>query len=525
MEPDLFAVTSAEMRAAEAWTETHGTSTAVLMDRAGRAVADAVAELLAERPGPVLVIAGPGNNGGDGLIAAARLADDGYEVTVVHLLRRAEPDAPLEAARASRVRLTAWSDPEGPAVLRKAATRAAVVVDALLGTGVSRPFEGAVAEVARMIADRSPRAQLVAVDLPSGVNADNGAADPLALRADVTIAFAAPKLGCFLPPASRLTGALRVADIGIPPRAFGGVMRETLSPALAASLVPVRPPDGHKGTFGKVLAVAGSERYVGAPLLLISAVLRSGAGLVVLATGRSTYERLASRVLEGTYLPLPEEGGGLGPAAVEAILGACEAEGVDALAIGPGLGRSPVTDRAVAALLRRLTLPSVIDADALNALAEQSDWAAILPDHSVLTPHPGEAARLLRSSVREVEDDRLGALRALTGKRAVVVLKGAHTLIGAADGRIRIQPVANPALGSGGSGDVLTGVIAGLLAQGLEPFDAASLGVALHARAGERWSAENGDGGLVASDLLAEIPRARATLRVEGGLLPTSDVP
>lgn len=506
----MYVVTADEMRAAEAWVAARGTSTAILMDRAGRAVADAV---LAGRRGPVVVLVGPGNNGGDGLVAAAYLARAGLPVTVAHVPRRIETDDPLEAARAAPLRLVALDHPGGADEVRRAVGEAAVVVDALLGTGVTRPMAGLVAEAARAIAGRAPRSTLVAVDLPSGLNSDTGAVDPLTPRADLTVTFAAPKVGLFLPPGMRMVGRLEIADIGIPPDAFAGVQRRLLTADLVRPLLPARPTDGHKGTFGKLLVIAGSARYLGAPLLTVSAALRAGAGLVTLATGRSTYERVSGRILEGIYLPLADDGDGtLGERAADDALTAIERDGYDALAIGPGLGRAPATDRFVRRVVASATLPTVVDADALTALANWDDWQTLLGGGRVITPHPGEAARLLRSSVAAIEADRLASAISLGRGGAVVVLKGAHTLVAESNGGTWIQPVANPALGSGGTGDVLTGIIGGLLAQGCAPFAAAALGVFLHAEAAARWSAKNGDAGLLASDLLLELPPTRYAL-------------
>ncbi|GIW08292.1 MAG: bifunctional ADP-dependent (S)-NAD(P)H-hydrate dehydratase/NAD(P)H-hydrate epimerase [Dehalococcoidia bacterium] len=433
--------------------------------------------------------------------------------TAVHVPRRLDPDEPLRAAREAPLRLIGLEHPGGHDELRRAIAEAAVVVDALLGTGVSRPISGLVADAARAIAGRRPDSILVAVDLPSGLNSDTGAVDPLTPHADVTVCFAAPKVGVYLPPGLRHVGRLQIADIGIPDEAFAGVRRRILTADELRALLPPRPVDGHKGTFGKLLVVAGSARYLGAPLLVVSGALRIGAGLVALATGRRTYQRIAGRILEGIYLPLVDDGeGGLGEAAADEVLTALHVDGYDALAIGPGLGRSPATDRFVAAVLQGATVPTVVDADALTALAQRDDWRDLLNERCVLTPHPGEAARLLRSSVAAVESNRLATAVSLGAGGAIVVLKGANTLIAASNGDLRIQPVANPALGTGGTGDVLTGAIGGLLAQGCPPFSAAALGVWLHARAAARWSEGNGDAGLLASDLLAELPRARQEL-------------
>jgi NAD(P)H-hydrate epimerase len=378
--------------------------------------------------------------------------------------------------------------------------------------------------------------RVLAVDVPSGLDCDSGAVDPATLPADSTVTFAFPKRGQFLFPAAAYLGELWVADIGIPPELASEIPIEVSTPSLVRSILPARPLNAHKGTFGKVMVVAGSPNYTGAAYLAASAAARAGAGLVTLGIADSLHPILASKLAETTFLLLPHDTGVLAPSAVRPLL---EKLGdYDALLLGPGLGRDEKTQDFVAQLIgpeaggkkghlgfvepatpgtragRRLP-PLVIDADGLNALSELPNWAHALPPLTVLTPHPGEMARLLDATVAEVEADRVQvARRAATEWNAVIVLKGAYTVIAGppseheaeADAAVYVNPFANPALASAGSGDVLAGTIASLLAQGLAPLEAAVAGAYVHGLAGELARQEIGAAGALAGDLLPRLP-------------------
>ncbi|HXG41598.1 MAG TPA: NAD(P)H-hydrate dehydratase [Dehalococcoidia bacterium] len=513
-------VTVAEMREAEARA---GVPVAQLMENAGLAVAQEVWLLLGEvADRRILVLVGPGNNGGDGLVAARHLHDWGAQVEVYLLRPRPDDDPVLAHVRQRDIPVCLAQDDarEGFRHLEEALGRAEVVIDAVLGTGRARPLEGEMAEVLDRLAAvrrRPYRPRLIALDLPSGVDADSGAADPHAVAADVTVTLQWSKVGLHQLPASTLVGRLEVVDIGIPRELEASFANELMDRRWARELLPPRPPGAHKGTFGRALVVAGSHRYVGAARLSALGALRVGAGLAVLACPRSVQPLVAAGMNEPTFLPLPDHDGQLSAEAVAPILQAVD-QGADALLVGPGLGLGGYVQGMVGELLPALKARSlravVVDADALNNLAALPDWPSRLPPNCVLTPHPGEMSRLCGLAAEEVQADRVRVAREHAQRwDAVVVLKGAHTVVASPDGRVRISPFVNPGLASGGTGDVLAGAIVGLAAQGLSPFDAASLGVYLHGLAGEGVRRELGEAGMLAGDLLPELPRAIKSLR------------
>jgi NAD(P)H-hydrate epimerase len=334
------------------------------------------------------------------------------------------------------------------------------------------------------------------------------------VRADLTVTFALPKLGHALYPGAGLCGDLEVVDIGIPAPllAKAGDRHQLVDAAAATSLLPARPPTGHKGTFGHLLVVAGSTGKAGAAAMTAEGGLRSGAGLVTVACPASVQAALAIKLTEAMTEPLAEVDGAVSLQALAALQRL--AEGKSALALGPGLGQHEETFALVRRLVRETPLPLVLDADGLNAIAEHP---AVLrerpPGSAVLTPHPGEMARLTGRTVTEVEADRVGVAREFARRlRVVLVLKGARTVTALPDGRVRLNGSGNPGLASGGMGDVLTGLIGGLLAQGLSPADAAVLGVYLHGRAADRLQQTLGSAGMIATDLLRELPATRKEL-------------
>jgi NAD(P)H-hydrate epimerase len=394
-----------------------------------------------------------------------------------------------------------------------------VVLDGILGLGGRLPLEGPIAEVLDRCREMAPPQQRrIAVDVPSGVLPDTGAADERAFRAHLTLCTGPAKVGLFIHPGAACAGRVQALEIGLPAGGVPALWR--LDEATVAGLLPVRPDDSNKGTYGKVLVVAGSARYVGAAALAAGAAVRAGAGLVTLAVPATVQRAVAGASPEATYLPLPDDPHGPGllhPGHADAVLEA--AFGYDALAIGPGVGDHPQTQRLVLQLAARLagsadSPPVVFDADALNALAASGEWPRPQEARWVLTPHPGEMGRLRRRSVAEVQGDRLETARSSARDWGqVVVLKGAPSIIAAPDGRACLNAFANAALATAGTGDVLTGTIAGLIAQGMEPFSAAGAGSYLHGLAGELWRARHGAGGLPASHLLALLPDALRRLR------------
>ncbi len=503
----MHVVTSAEMRELDRITiEELGVPGVVLMEHAGRAVADQVARRAPARA-RVVAVCGAGNNGGDGFVAARWLRQQGFDARVVLVAGR--PRAGGDAA----LHLAAYEKQGGPVAdsggLEDELAGAAVVIDAIFGTGLTRVIEGQLAALIHRL-NAAPALHL-AVDVPSGLDADTGRTLGVCFDADVTVTFAWPKVGLVSAPGFEQVGELVVVDIGIP-RALPerlGVKLSLLDLATASALVPRRPRGGHKGTFGHLLVVAGSPGKTGAALLCASAGLRAGAGLCTLATPPAVRPTIEGRAWEVMLAELDGERPREDALATLLTLAA----GKRAIAWGPGMPTSPSAGELLRAALRVLEQPLVLDADALNHLARDPSILAQARAQVVLTPHPGEAARLLGSDVATVQADRVASARRLAElTRAVVVLKGARSVIAAADGRAVINPTGNPGMGTGGTGDVLTGVVGALLAQGLAPFDAAVLATYVHGLAGDLARDARGEIGLVAGDLLSFLPPAFACL-------------
>ena len=498
-------VTNSEMRRLEQMAGELGLPAPALMENAGRAFVDALADRWPLAGLRAVVLCGPGNNGGDGLVAARRLADHGAKVSVFQVGRPPSNDAKIMLLVERRVPIRRLE--EGIAPLSAWLETADLVVDALLGTGRRRPIVGLMAEVLAMVgASRRRGLKIAAMDLPSGLAADTGEIDPATLPTDVTITLGAPKRGLFLPPGGALVGEIVVVDIGIPSSLTDPLSVDLIDRALIRTLVPSRPAAGHKGTFGRLFVAGGSSRYFGAPWLSAMAAIRVGAGLVGLAVPAPSVPTLASRSPEPIYAPLPHSDGELDEPAANKLIE--ELEGATALVVGPGLGTSRNSMTFLLKLLEHLRAtdesPKVlIDADGLNLLSEIDEWWKLIPPNAVLTPHPGEMARLTR---RPTIPDRIeAALEWASLYESVLVLKGAHTVV--ATGQMAaVSPIATPALATAGTGDVLAGVIGGLIAQGANPYDAARAGVYIHGMAGRNLEESMGPAGAIAGDLLAELP-------------------
>jgi len=517
----LKLVNNAEMRLLEERSAGVGVPPEVLMENAGLAIAGEVKKLGGDINGcRVLVLVGPGNNGGDGLVAARHLHDWGAKVTLCLCNRRTSGDKNFDLVKERGIPSIEAGNDQGLSALDRTLSSTEIVIDALFGTGKLRPLQGTVKDVldrVRIAKQTRPEITIVAVDLPSGLDADSGAVDPASLCADVTITLGYPKVGLFAFPGAGMVGRIIVADIGIPEHLAEDIHTEVITLEWVRSVLPMRPPDAHKGSFGRVLVAAGSENYIGAAYLACAAATRVGAGLVTLATARSLQPILAAKLSEVTYLPLPEVEPGIIDQQAALIL-LEQLKDYDVLLIGCGLGQHPATMEFVRGCLFSLSnissLPLVLDADALNTLARTSDWQKGLPAQAVLTPHPAEMSRLMGLSTTEVQAERLGiSRRAAADWQKVIVLKGAYTVVAEPGRQAKLNPVANPGLASAGTGDVLAGAIAGLLAQGLSPFVAASTGVYLHSMAGEIVREKFGDAGMVASDLLIELPQAIKRLK------------
>lgn len=520
-------VTRAQMRKAEAAAVAAGTSERELMANAGLAAAQETWMSVGAAEGrPVLVLAGPGANGGDALVTAQHLAEWGAAVHVYLLRPRPDGDEEWKAVVEAEIPTTTVAEDPDHRGLESLLEQCSAVVDGLLGTGTSpreRPIEGDLAEIMRRLAaarEGSPRPQLIALDLPSGVDGDTGYADPLTVAADLTVTFGYAKAGLYQFPGHDLAGRIVPVEIGLPPAA--DLPYEDLQLRELQALMPPRPADAHKGTFGTVIVAAGSRRYPGAARLAAEAAARSGAGLVTLAAPAEIQALLVHGLPDVTHEPLPSDGGVMdGDAAARALLRALHDSRARALLVGPGLSLNDATESFVRSLLAGLDAiegleAAVFDADALNVLARHRGWHEQLSIARVLTPHPGEMARLTGG---EPPADRLhAALDYAAETSSVVVLKGACTVIASPDGRARISGVANPALATAGTGDVLAGLIAGLLAQGMAPFDAASAAVYVHGESGRHAAEARGAAATLAQDVLATVGDARRLLDGDVGV-------
>ena len=510
-------VTADQMRRLEQACIPLGVSLDDLMERAGLEVARCARSLLGGAAGRrIVVLVGPGNNGADGFVAARHLQRWGAEVTAHVLGRRLQSDPKRELALHEGIFLHDITDEAYLPRLRHDLAGCALVIDAVLGTGRARPMEGLLREAMRVLRDvRALRGslQVLALDLPSGLDSDTGQVDPDCPQANVTAALGFPKVGQFRFPGAESVGRLEVLDIGIPEAAAEGMADElTLelmtAQAAATRLLP-RPLDSHKGTFGHALVMGGSRHFVGAAYLASQAAVRVGPGLVTVAAPQGIHPMLASKLSEVIHLPLPEDAEGR---LCAASANACRdlLSRYDAVAIGCGMGRSDGGAELLRELLTAASARScllLIDADGLNNLSTIPRWWQAGSHPLVLTPHPGEMATLTGLTTAEVQEQRVEVAREYAAKwGTTVVLKGAYTVVASEDGRCYMSPFTNPGLASGGTGDVLSGIIVGLLAQGVAPADAALAGVYLHGMAAEDVRAELGEAGMLASDLLPKLP-------------------
>lgn len=534
-------VTAEQMRALDRRAiDEFGIPGSVLMENAGRAVV----EVMARECGPlhgkrVAVYCGSGNNGGDGFVAARYLALAGALPTVCMVGR---PEALKEDAKTHRnlahklgIRFVG---------LERRITLAGeneLIVDALFGTGIKEaPREPYAETIAAINLAQRP---VVAIDIPSGVDADTGATPGEAVRATHTVTFGYAKLGLYLFPGAECAGRLHIDDIGfdwdhlavktpyrvlVPPQAETRARAETEEWLRSNRLLNPRTPNANKGDYGHVAVIAGSQGMVGAPAIVARAAQRTGAGLVTVLAPSCAQPAIAAKLDEQMTQALPDADGALSEAAFDAI--AAFAEKATVLGIGPGLTTAAGTVALVQRILREIAKPIVLDADGLNALAQRPETAAERSNDPraplILTPHPGEAARLLGTSIPDVEADRIGAVRQLAERfHAVAVLKGRHTLIAAPNGAVAINTTGNPGMATGGMGDALTGILGGLLAQAVAPGrsvadsdaylratvppgEVAALGVYLHGMAGDLAAARIGETGLVTGDLIDCIPTA-----------------
>lgn len=492
----------------------------VLMENAGRGVADEILRrYVTAGLTSVLIVAGKGNNGGDGYVIARHLLNRGWVVRTLIMAGRSEikGDAAVQLSALENCGGLVDFASDGAALERCLGEYGefTVLVDALFGTGLTTPIAGFYLQIVEWLNRQA--SPVVAVDIPSGVDASSGRILGAAVKASLTVTFAFAKVGLVSYPGAGMVGELVVVDIGIPSLVAGqaAVGCSLVDAAQVRSLLPLRSRDGHKGSFGHLLVVAGSTGKCGAAVMSAVSGLRGGAGLVTLACPQSIQPIVATRLAEVMTVPLADCRGEISLQALDELLAL--SEGKQALAIGPGLGVGAEASCLVRRLIQDSALPMVVDADGLTALCGHMQILDRLHKLGiVLTPHPGEMARLTGLSAAEVQADRFEVARNFAMRHHVVlVLKGARTLTASPDGRVHVNSSGHPGLASGGMGDVLTGLIGSLLAQGLNAMDAATLGVYLHGLAADRLLESFGDAGLLATDVMYELPAARRALMRE----------
>jgi hydroxyethylthiazole kinase-like uncharacterized protein yjeF len=510
-------VTAAQMQALDRRTTTEGAVPSLfLMENAGAAVVKILETCFGPLRGKVVtILCGKGNNGGDGLVVARRLSRKQARIHTLTMVPatelRGDPRTMyrrlLASAGRASVRLCPQADRLG-AVLGSSD----LVVDALVGTGLSAAITGPYRDAIEAI--NAAGRPVVSVDIPSGIHADTGSVLGAAVRATLTVTFGLPKLGLYLGAGIDHAGTVHVADIGIPTVFTQAVPSriEVITYEAARAALPLRRPTDHKGTYGHAAIIAGSVGKTGAAALTGRAALRVGAGLVTVATPSSMNDVLESKLLEVMTAPMPEtKARTLARSGLDRLLTFVHDR--TAVAIGPGLTTHPETVELVQALVPRLEKPSVLDADALNAVAGRTALLTECKVPPILTPHPGEMARLEgKTTPQSINADRIGtAARFAQGRGVILVLKGARTVIAHPDGRVAICPTGNPGMATAGTGDVLTGMIVGLLAQRLSGWDAACAGTYFHGKAGDLAASTVGMMGMTAADLLGHIPQALAT--------------
>lgn len=493
------------MKEAERYAYQNGISGIRLMENAGAAAARFIRTTVTVSGAPVVVVCGKGNNGGDGFVTARKLYENGAEVTVVLAMGEpATPDAAEMLERLKGLGVLVLDYGTQPNDCFDCLKESSYIVDAIFGTGFKGAAEdGAAALIEEMNASES---KIFALDMPSGADADTGAVGGACVHADYTISFAAPKTGQYTFPAAACCGAVRALNIGIPDEAFesfsGSV--ELIEQKMVEAAIPKKPLDSNKGTFGKLLCLCGSTGMSGAAYLAASGALRCGAGLISVFTPESVFTALAAKFSEVMVFPLkatPE--GSLAAENYEIIM----AQKTDCLLLGCGLSQNPETAELIRRVVSDATGPLVLDADGINAMAGHIDVLRDSKADIVITPHPGEMARLLGVSIEQVQGARLKTASDFARENGVtVVLKGANTVIASSEGKVYINPTGNPGMAKGGSGDLLAGMTASFAAQGFKPEAAAACAVYIHGLAGDKAAAKLSQYGMAPSDILTEIP-------------------
>jgi hydroxyethylthiazole kinase-like uncharacterized protein yjeF len=492
----------------------------VLMENAGKGAAELMVSSFPEvRAGWVAILAGQGNNGGDGFVIARHLTNWGIH-TKVYLFSSID-DVQGDAL----TNLQIWLNMGGELIeipykgnftkIKKELANASLIVDAIFGTGLNSEVKGVVKDVISFI--NSLPTPVAAVDIPSGLDATQGRVLGAAIRADLTTTFGLAKIGQVVEPGIQYVGRLAVVDIGIPRTLIeeSGIKAHLIDPEeLNLRLLDPRPPQAHKGDYGHLFVLAGSPGKTGAAAMICHGALRTGAGLVTLGISASLNPILETKLTEAMTEPLPDAATGyLSSDASGRILQLLE--GKTAFALGPGISTQPQVQELLLELIPEVTVPLIIDADGITALASRLEIMKRCKSSIILTPHPGEMARLVGTTTQKVQDDRIGVAKAFAATYGcIVVLKGNRTVIATPDEKVYINPTGNPGMASGGVGDILTGMIGGLIAQGLSPLEAAIWGVYLHGLAGDIAERDLGEISLIAGDIIDYLPRAFKEVKV-----------
>ncbi len=487
----------------------------ILMENAGMAVTSVIGKEMGIKGRSFVVVCGPGNNGGDGLVVARKLHSLGGDVRVFLM---SDPGRYKGSSRVNYDIIRSFPLDvvalESAGALKSALYSCDAVVDAMLGTGLGRDVTGLYADVIELI--NASGKTVFSVDIPSGISGDTGAVMGVAVRASFTVTFGLPKLGNILYPGFEHCGKLYVSHISFP-EALTKDSSIKVELNLPVSL-PERGRDTHKGSFGRALFVSGSMNYFGAPYLSSMSFLKAGGGLSYLAAPSSVCPFIASMGCEVVFLPQKEKDGAISLEALDDILEF--SRGVDIVVVGPGMSLSDDAKRLVREIVRRCEKPVVIDGDGITAVSEDLSVLEGRTHGTVLTPHPGEMSRITGKSVDEIKKDRVGVLREACEKlQSIVVLKGAHSLIGLPDGRVYVNMTGNPGMATAGSGDTLTGAIAAMFGLGLSLPDAVRMGVLVHGLSGDIAASEIGEDGVTAGDILEFMPYALRTLRDDKSFL------
>lgn len=510
----MFAAGQKEMQKMDQYTiEKIGLPGVVLMENAGARVVEEILKSTTSSNPRVIVLAGGGNNGGDGFVIARRLFDHGFHPQLWLLAdpERIKGDAKLH--------LDVYQNRGLPLIqfqknnintLQGELSQADIIIDAILGTGVNGPVREPLKDVISLVNTYEGKKMIISVDIPSGVSSDTGKVEGEAVKASKTITFVFPKKGFFLNQGPQHIGEWKAVDISVPPSIVKDLeldLPKIITEHLAKAAIPIRPKHGHKGTFGHALILGGSRQYVGAPIFSAKSSLHSGAGLVTLAIPETIYPMAAAQNPESLLLPLSAEDGHFAEGAIDEL--APLLHQYDCVAVGPGISRFPNGEEWMKALFAHLTnQPVVIDADALYLMSNQMDMLKNYKGQVIMTPHPGEMSRMLNISVKEVEENRLEIARQFAKEHSIyLLLKGHRSVITAPSGELYINPHGHDALGKGGSGDILTGLIASILAQGASPINALISASYLHARAGEERAKELSHYGVMPFDIIDGVKR------------------